>query len=104
MRGHSNVQGDRTMGIWERPPQTFLDALQQEFGFDPPREHGLDTVDSIRAMRDGKVQVFVGLGGNFVQAAPDTDVTARGDAPDPADRADLHQAQPLAPGLRATPR
>ena len=76
VRGHSNVQGDRTMGIWERPPQHFLDALQAEFGFDPPREHGYDTVDSIRALRDGKAHVFIGLGGNFVQAAPDTAVTA----------------------------
>ena len=76
VRGHSNVQGDRTMGIWERPPQRFLDNLQAEFGFDPPREDGLDTVDSIRAMRDGKVEVFVGLGGNFVQATPDTAVTS----------------------------
>ena len=74
VRGHSNVQGDRTMGIWERPPARFLDALEREFGFDPPREHGLDAVDSIRAMRDGKVHFFMGLGGNFVQAAPDTDV------------------------------
>ena len=54
VRGHSNVQGDRTMGIWERPPQHFLDALQAEFGFDPPREHGYDTVDAIRALRDGE--------------------------------------------------
>ena len=76
VRGHSNVQGDRTMGIWERPPGTFLDALQREFGFDPPRENGLDTVDSIRAMRDGAAHVFMGLGGNFVQATPDSDVTA----------------------------
>ncbi|QNG19524.1 FdhF/YdeP family oxidoreductase [Rhodococcus triatomae] len=76
VRGHSNVQGDRTMGIWERPPQHFLDAIEREFGFDPPREHGLDTVDSIRAMRDGKAHFFLGLGGNFVQAAPDTEVTA----------------------------
>ncbi len=75
VRGHSNVQGDRTMGIWERPPTWFLDALQSEFGFDPPREHGFDTVDSIRAMRDGKASVFVGLGGNFVSATPDTEVT-----------------------------
>jgi len=74
VRGHSNVQGDRTMGIWERPPAHFLDALQKEFGFDPPRPHGLDTVDSIRAMRDGKAHFFLGLGGNFVQAASDTDV------------------------------
>ena len=74
VRGHSNVQGDRTMGIWERPPATFLDALQKEFGFDPPRENGHDTVDSVRALRDGKAHFFLGLGGNFVQAAPDTDV------------------------------
>jgi molybdopterin-dependent oxidoreductase alpha subunit len=76
VRGHSNVQGDRTMGIWERPPQQFLDALQNEFRFDPPRHHGYDTVDSIRALRDHKAKVFIGLGGNFVQAAPDTDVTS----------------------------
>jgi molybdopterin-dependent oxidoreductase alpha subunit len=76
VRGHSNVQGDRTMGIWERPPQHFLDALQEEFGFDPPREHGVDVVDSIRGMRDGSVTVFIGLGGNFVQATPDTHVTS----------------------------
>lgn len=76
VRGHSNVQGDRTMGIWERVPDHFLDALSTEFGFDPPREHGYDTVDAIRALRDGHASVFVGLGGNFVQAAPDTAVTA----------------------------
>jgi len=75
VRGHSNVQGDRTMGIWERMPAAFLDALQAEFGFDPPREHGLDTVDSIRALRDGEAKVFMGMGGNFVSAAPDTGVT-----------------------------
>jgi formate dehydrogenase major subunit len=74
VRGHSNVQGDRTMGIWERAPEHFLDALEKEFGFDPPRPHGLDTVDSIRALRDGKAQFFLGLGGNFVQAVSDTDV------------------------------
>ncbi|UYM06160.1 FdhF/YdeP family oxidoreductase [Solicola gregarius] len=76
VRGHSNVQGDRTMGIWERMPPWFLDALRDEFGFDPPREHGLDTVDSIRALRDGRAKVFFALGGNFVHAAPDTGVTA----------------------------
>ena len=75
VRGHSNVQGDRTMGIWERPPAHFLDALQAEFGFDPPREHGYDTVESIRALRDGKATVFFALGGNFVSAAPDTHLT-----------------------------
>lgn len=75
IRGHSNVQGDRTMGIWEKMPAAFLDALHAEFGFNPPREHGWDTVDSIRAMRDGKVDVFFALGGNFVAAAPDSEVT-----------------------------
>ncbi|MGZ5414837.1 MAG: FdhF/YdeP family oxidoreductase [Aeromicrobium sp.] len=75
VRGHSNVQGDRTMGIWEKPPRHFLDALRSEFGFEPPREHGFDTVDAIRALRDKQAQVFIGLGGNFIQAAPDTDVT-----------------------------
>ncbi|MGA8847089.1 MAG: FdhF/YdeP family oxidoreductase [Nocardioides sp.] len=73
VRGHSNVQGDRTMGIWERVPDHFLDSLQAEFGFDPPREHGVDVVDSLRGLRDGKIHFFMGLGGNFVQAVPDTD-------------------------------
>ena len=54
------------MGIWEKMPDSFLDALRDEFGFEPPREHGWDTVDTIRAMRDGKVDVFFALGGNFV--------------------------------------
>ncbi|QWF23009.1 FdhF/YdeP family oxidoreductase [Nocardioides sp. LMS-CY] len=75
VRGHSNVQGDRTMGIWERPPAVFLDRLRDEFGFEPPREHGLDTVATIRALRDGHAKVFIGMGGNFVSAAPDTEVT-----------------------------
>ncbi|MFP5308638.1 MAG: FdhF/YdeP family oxidoreductase [Actinomycetes bacterium] len=76
VRGHSNVQGDRTVGIWERPPAPFLDALDATLGITSPREHGLDTVDAIRAMRDGRVKVFVGLGGNFLSATPDTEVTA----------------------------
>ncbi|MFG3722484.1 FdhF/YdeP family oxidoreductase [Streptomyces massasporeus] len=75
VRGHSNVQGDRTMGIWEQMPDTFLDALRKEFGFDPPRPHGLDSVNSIKAMREGRVKVFLALAGNFVRAAPDSDVT-----------------------------
>ncbi|MET9080726.1 FdhF/YdeP family oxidoreductase [Streptomyces sp. NPDC004237] len=75
VRGHSNVQGDRTMGIWERMPQSFLDALEREFGFAPPVDHGLDSVDSIRAMRDGHAKVFLGVAGNFVRATPDSDVT-----------------------------
>ena len=75
IRGHSNVQGDRTMGIWEKMPDSFLDRLRDEFRFEPRREHGWDTVDSIRAMRDGRVDVFFALGGNFVAATPDTRVT-----------------------------
>jgi molybdopterin-dependent oxidoreductase alpha subunit len=75
IRGHSNVQGDRTMGVWEQMSNKFLDALRDEFGFDPPRRHGRDTVDSIRAMRDGQVDVFFALGGNFAAATPDTAVT-----------------------------
>jgi molybdopterin-dependent oxidoreductase alpha subunit len=75
IRGHSNVQGDRTMGIWEKMPEAFLDKLRDEFGFDPPRAHGYDTVDTIRAMRDGKIDVFFALGGNFVAATPDTAVS-----------------------------
>ncbi|MEU3755681.1 FdhF/YdeP family oxidoreductase [Streptomyces olivoreticuli] len=75
VRGHSNVQGDRTMGIFERPAPAFLDALQKEFDFTPPREHGLDVVRAIRALRDGEAKVFFAMGGNFVSATPDTDVT-----------------------------
>jgi molybdopterin-dependent oxidoreductase alpha subunit len=77
VRGHSNVQGDRTVGITEQPSTAFLDALADEFGFDPPRQPGFDTVAAIRAMRDGGVRVFVGMGGNFAVATPDTEVTAR---------------------------
>jgi molybdopterin-dependent oxidoreductase alpha subunit len=76
VRGHSNVQGDRTMGIWERPTDTFLDALGQQFGFEPPRRHGLDTVEAIKAMHDRRVKVFFALGGNFLSATPDTEFTA----------------------------
>ncbi|BAM03819.1 FdhF/YdeP family oxidoreductase [Phycisphaera mikurensis] len=72
VRGHSNVQGDRTMGITERPPAALLGNLQRRFGFQPPAEHGLDVVDSIHAMERGEVDVFIGLGGNFVSATPDT--------------------------------
>ncbi|MES5820509.1 FdhF/YdeP family oxidoreductase [Streptomyces sp. RG80] len=77
VRGHSNVQGDRTMGIWERMPQAFLDRLGDEFRFTPPTAHGLDSVDSIRAMLAGRAKVFLGVAGNFVRASPDSDVTER---------------------------
>ncbi|MFJ4836710.1 FdhF/YdeP family oxidoreductase [Streptomyces sp. NPDC088746] len=75
VRGHSNVQGDRTMGIFERPSTAFLDALDQEFGITSPRHHGYDVVRSIEALRDGDAKVFFAMGGNFVGATPDTAVT-----------------------------
>ena len=72
VRGHSNVQGDRTMGIWEKPPAALLDKLRDVYGFEPPRKNGVDTVEAIEAMRDGKGKVFFALGGNFAAATPDT--------------------------------
>ena len=75
VRGHSNVQGDRTMGIWEKMPEDFLAALDDRFGIVSPREDGVDTVDAIRAMRDGRAKVFMAMGGNFASATPDTAVT-----------------------------
>jgi molybdopterin-dependent oxidoreductase alpha subunit len=75
VRGHSNVQGDRTVGIWEKMGPQFLEALGREFGFTPPAEHGLDTVLTIQAMHAGRVKVFVGMGGNFLSATPDTTLT-----------------------------
>ena len=76
VRGHSNVQGDRTMGIWEQPTSQFLDSLEKEFGFSPPRHHGFDTVHAIQAMHEGNAKVFFALGGNFLAATPDTEYTA----------------------------
>ncbi|WP_298890135.1 FdhF/YdeP family oxidoreductase [uncultured Serinicoccus sp.] len=75
VRGHSNVQGDRTMGIWEQMPADFHDRLDAEFSFASPREHGYDTASAVEALRDGHARFFMGMGGNFVRAAPDTDVT-----------------------------
>ncbi|MFF0383908.1 FdhF/YdeP family oxidoreductase [Streptomyces sp. NPDC004286] len=72
VRGHSNVQGNRTCGIDHRPSKEFLDRLADVCKIDPPREHGLDTVNTIEAMHTGDVKVFVGMGGNFALAAPDS--------------------------------
>ncbi|MFW7348406.1 MAG: FdhF/YdeP family oxidoreductase [Pigmentiphaga sp.] len=72
VRGHSNVQGDRTMGIWEKPPAALLDRLRDVYGFEPPHQNGVDTVEAIRAMLAGKGRVFFALGGNFAAATPDT--------------------------------
>lgn len=76
VRGHSNVQGDRTVGIAERPSKALLDKISEHFGFEPPKESGLDVVATIRAMHEEKVKVFIGMGGNFLSAAPDTNFTS----------------------------
>ena len=76
VRGHSNVQGDRTVGITERPTTEFLNQLQQVFGFNPPRDHGHDVVHALEAIEEGRAKAFIGLGGNFVAASPDTPVVA----------------------------
>ncbi|GBR27711.1 formate dehydrogenase subunit alpha [Komagataeibacter oboediens DSM 11826] len=74
VRGHSNVQGDRTVGIDEKPTSIYLDRLQAAFGFSPPREHGHHVIESVQAMIDGTARVFIGMGGNFIHAIPDTPV------------------------------
>jgi len=76
VRGHSNVQGDRTMGIWEAPTADFLRRLGEEFNFDPPHRSGFHVVSAIQAMSRGEVDVFFAMGGNFLSASPDTDQTA----------------------------
>ncbi|HEU4947138.1 MAG TPA: FdhF/YdeP family oxidoreductase [Kribbella sp.] len=78
VRGHSNVQGDRSMGIWERMPDSFLDRLDAEFAFASPREHGVDAAGTVRRLRDGSVRVFFAMGGNFAMATPDTPVVHAG--------------------------
>jgi molybdopterin-dependent oxidoreductase alpha subunit len=76
VRGHSNVQGDRTMGIWERPSPKLLDKLAERYQFEPPRQPGTNVVDTIKAMHRGQIKVFFAMGGNFLSATPDTDFTA----------------------------
>ena len=76
VRGHSNVQGDRTMGIYEKPPESLLNRIRDVFGFEPPRHNGWDVVDCIKAMHEGRGKVFIAMGGNFLSATPDTLFTA----------------------------
>jgi len=78
VRGHSHVQGDRTMGIWEKPPTALLDRLRDVFGFEPPRAPGVDVVEAIKLMLAGRGKVFIALGGNFAAATPDTYETWKG--------------------------
>jgi len=77
VRGHSNVQGDRTMGIWEKPSDSFLTGIDSAMGITSPRTHGLDVVESIKAMDAGNVDSFICMGGNFLSATPDTEIVAR---------------------------
>jgi molybdopterin-dependent oxidoreductase alpha subunit len=76
VRGHSNVQGDRTVGIWEKMSEKFIRALGREFNFTPPAKHGFDTVAGLTAMHEGQIRVFFGMGGNFLSACPDTEYAA----------------------------
>lgn len=78
VRGHSNVQGDRSMGIWERMPDSFLDRLDREFSFESPRDHGVDAAATVQRLREGAVRVFFAMGGNFAMATPDTEVVHAG--------------------------
>ena len=102
VRGHSNVQGDRTMGIDEKPKPELLDQIKKVFGFEPPRARGHHVVNAVQAMVDGRAKVFIGLGGNFVRAVPDWTGGRSGDAPAAADRRRQHQAQPRSSGPRRT--
>jgi molybdopterin-dependent oxidoreductase alpha subunit len=77
VRGHSNVQGDRTMGIWEKMPKSFHDSLDTHLNFKSPRNPGYDVVETIRAMETKKVRFFMALGGNFLSASPDTERTSK---------------------------
>jgi molybdopterin-dependent oxidoreductase alpha subunit len=76
VRGHSNVQGDRTVGIWDKPKEELLNKIKEVYGFEPPHKNGYDVVKSIFAMHEGKAKVFFALGGNFLSATPDTNYTA----------------------------
>ena len=77
VRGHSNVQGDRTVGIWEAAPQAFLDKIEAKYGFKPTAKHGYSVIESIKAMYEQNAKVFFGLGGNFISAVPDTVYAAK---------------------------
>ncbi|MEZ5428074.1 MAG: FdhF/YdeP family oxidoreductase [Pyrinomonadaceae bacterium] len=78
VRGHSNVQGDRTMGIWEQMNPVFRKNLEKEFDFQTPEKDGFNTVEALEAMHDGRARVFFAMGGNFLSATPDTRYTAKG--------------------------
>ncbi len=78
VRGHSNVQGDRTMGIWEKPSETLLRAIDTEFGIHAPRQHGYDSTETLHAFENDAVDVFVSMGGNFALANSETELLEAG--------------------------
>lgn len=78
VRGHSNVQGDRTMGVWEKVKEDFIGKLEKEFSFKAPRKEGYSTVQTIQALADGRLKIFMAMGGNFLSATPDTDIVFDG--------------------------
>ncbi len=100
VRGHSNVQGQRTVGISEKPELVPLDKLAKQFGFEPPREKGMNTVEACEGILAGKVKAFFGLGGNFVRAIPERAAMEDGLGEDGPDGSDRHQAQPQPSGQR----
>ena len=100
VRGHSNVQGQRTVGISEKPELVPLDKLAKQFGFEPPREKGMNTVEACEGILAGKVKAFFGLGGNFVRAIPERATMEEAWTQDGPDGPDRHQAQPQPSGQR----
>ena len=100
VRGHSNVQGQRTVGISEKPELVPLDKLAKQFGFEPPREKGMNTVEACEGILAGKVKAFIGLGGNFVRAIPERETMEEAWTEDAPDRPDRHQAQSQPPRER----
>ena len=99
VRGHSNVQGDRTVGIWEAPTEAFLNRMQKGLGFPMPSHHGYDVVHAIQAMLDGKVDVFFCMGGNFLSAAP-TQTKPHKPPKRRLDRSSFYQIKPISPHYR----
>ncbi len=100
VRGHSNVQGNRTMLIWEKLKEKPAKKIKEVFGFEPPKENGLDTVETIKAMHEGKLKFFFAMGGNFLSATPDTNLYSRGVAQNGYDGTGVNQAQPQSSGTR----
>ena len=100
IRGHSNVQGQRTVGITEKPELVPIDKLRDLYGFEPPQEKGLNCTEACEALIKGELKAMFQLGGNLVRSLPDHEPTGPGVAQFASDRADRNQAQPIVPGPR----